>query len=76
MALWKLDGQEDVLCRNRCFASLTKKVFYLMRRFEDFRKIVFNENTVYVKHTVTSTLLFLESDLQLSYYLRGGRLHV
>lgn len=25
MALWKLDGQEDVLCRNRCFASLTKK---------------------------------------------------
>lgn len=47
-----------------------------MRRFEDFRKIVFNENTVYVKHTVTSTLLCLESDLQLSYYLRGGRLHV
>lgn len=47
-----------------------------MRRFEDFRKIVFNENTVYVKHTVISTLLCLESDLQLSYYLRGGRLHV
>lgn len=46
-----------------------------MRRFEDFRKIVFNENTVYVKHTVTSTLLCLESDLQLSYYLRGGRLY-
>lgn len=25
MALWKLDGQEDVLYRNRCFTSLTKK---------------------------------------------------
>lgn len=76
MALWKLDGQEDVLYRNRCFASLTKKFSIWWDDLKTSGRLFLMKILYMWTHSDIATLLCLESDLQLSYYLRGGRLHV